>query len=116
MESLAKGEVRTRMNLTGIPVRAKEPPYVSQKLRDFARGQDCTMLSPVCSGDPEKTVLCHVRRLAGAGISEKPDDFWAYHACAECHAYEPEMTEGDLLMAIRRTQVRVFQRFGTLTP
>ena len=40
-------------NLTRIPVRQKVPPFVSPKLRAFAKGQDCTMLSEWCNGDGE---------------------------------------------------------------
>jgi hypothetical protein len=103
-------------NLAGLPPRQKQPPLVSQKLRDFAKGKECTMMSPVCADDPEKTVHCHVRRYAGAGIAEKPDDWWGYHACYDCHMYEPEMADGDLLMAIRRTQERIIRHFGKIPP
>lgn len=94
----------------------KNPPFVSKKLRDFARGQDCAMMSLWCNGNPETVVLCHVRRRAGAGMGQKPHDFWAYHGCSECHAHEADLEDRELLDAIRRTQYRVYAHFGTLTP
>jgi hypothetical protein len=90
--------------------------FVSEKLRKFAKGQPCQMQGPWCNGDNETTVLCHVRRGAGAGANQKPHDFWAYHGCSDCHAREDCQHYDDLLDAIRRTQYAVFEHFGTLTP
>lgn len=97
-------------------LRQKSPPFKSQKLRDFAEGQDCTMLSQWCNGNPETVVLCHSRRRATAGIAEKPHDFWAYFGCSGCHENEHRVEDRELYDAIRRTQWIVYQHFGTLTP
>jgi hypothetical protein len=119
----AKGQTplkapRKQMKRTTKPKDVWEPGkmFVSEKLRKFARGQPCQMRSEWCNGDNETTVLCHVRRRAGAGANQKPHDFQAYHGCSECHAHEDTATDGDLLDAIRRTQYAVFEHFGTLTP
>lgn len=98
------------------PVRQKEPPFVSKKLRDFARGQSCTMMSEWCNGNPETVVLCHDRRRSGAGMAEKPHDWWGYHGCSDCHANEAKLEDREIHDAVRRTQYRVFSHFGTLTP
>jgi hypothetical protein len=90
--------------------------FVSEKLRKFAKGQPCQMQGPWCNGNNETTVLCHVRRRAGAGANQKPHDFQAYHGCSECHAHEDTATDGHLMGAIYRTQTAVFEHFGTLTP
>lgn len=94
----------------------KTPSYVSKKLRNFAKGQECQMKSDWCNGNPETVVLCHSRRRAGAGMSEKPHDFWGYHACSDCHANEHKLEDRELYDAIRRTQYAVYAQFGTLTP
>lgn len=94
----------------------KVKPFVSKKLRNFARGQECTVQSAWCNRNPETTVLCHSRRRAGAGMGQKPHDFWAYHGCSDCHANEAELTYEQLYAAILRTQYRVYAEFGTLTP
>jgi hypothetical protein len=97
-------------------LRQRVPPYVSKKLRKFAEGQDCTMLSAWCNGNTETVVLCHSRRRATAGVGEKPHDFWAYFGCSGCHANEHQVEDRELYDAIRRTQWLVYERFGTLTP
>lgn len=104
------------MNLLGQKPRQKCPPFVSEDLRKFARGKQCTMMSAWCNKDPSTVVLCHARKFARAGMAEKPHDFWGYHGCSECHAHEHEIPIDMLYNAIRRTQWAVYQHFGTLTP
>jgi hypothetical protein len=107
------------MNLANIPPRQKAPPFRSQKLKDFARGQDCTLLLPgICSRDAEKTVLCHIRLPGQSGTGQKPPDYLGIHACAECHRVEEAGEAGwdDVLLALAVTQARVFAHFKTLTP
>lgn len=94
----------------------KTPMLVSKKLRDFAKGQECQMLSEWCNGNPETVVLCHSRRRTGPGMAQKPHDFWGYHGCSDCHANEDKIEDRELYDAIRRTQWAVFAHFGTLTP
>lgn len=104
-------------NLAGKPPRGKkDPPFVSETLRKFARGQECTMRMPWCNRDPETTVLCHVRAFGIAGTAEKPHDFFAWHGCSECHRREKDAGWDDVLRAMIVTQGRVFREFGTLTP
>lgn len=122
--SLAKDRTRKDAPVTRQPIRHKarakpdngKGPYVSQKLRDFANGQPCQMRSEWCSGDSETTVLCHSRRLAGAGMGQKPPDWWGYHGCSACHANEERLEFRELYTAIMRTQNAVFAHFSTLTP
>lgn len=55
------------------------------KLRKSARGKHCTLRIPgVCNGNPETTVLCHIR-LPGTGIGRKPPDWQAVYGCSNCH-------------------------------
>ena len=55
-----------------------------QKLRDSARGRDCTVLAyPYCGGNIETTVLAHLPSDAGMGM--KSPDYWAVFACSSCH-------------------------------
>jgi hypothetical protein len=94
----------------------KDPMFVSDKLRRFAKGQECQMKSEWCNGDPATVVLCHSRRRAETGMAEKPHDFWGYHGCSSCHENEHRIEDRELYDAIRRTQWLVFRHFGTLTP
>ena len=94
----------------------KTPPFVSKKLRDFAKGRDCQMRSEWCNDDPATVVLCHARRRTGTGMGQKPHDWWGYHGCADCHANEHRLEDRELYDAIRRTQWAVYEHFGSLTP
>lgn len=59
--------------------------FISQKLRDSARGQNCTFQIPgVCSNNPETVVLCHLPSIA-KGMGNKSPDYWAVFGCSECH-------------------------------
>lgn len=66
---------------------AKRPYVRSQKARDAARGQDCTLRLPFhCNGDPSTTVLCHSNRGAdGKGMGIKASDDRAAFGCSSCH-------------------------------
>lgn len=53
------------------------------KLRDSARGEQCTVRLPgVCNWDPETTILAH---LGGGGMALKKDDMQAAFCCSSCH-------------------------------
>ncbi len=59
-------------------------------LEKLARGQRCYMAFPgICSHDPTKVVLCHIRRGNVGGTGIKPPPICALPACFECHnAYD----------------------------
>lgn len=58
---------------------------VSTKLRNSARGQECTFRIPgICQGGTETTVLAHIRDEA-KGLGNKANDFSAAFACCNCH-------------------------------
>lgn len=94
----------------------KIKPHVNQRLRNFAEGRPCQMQSRFCNGNQETVVLCHSRRRAGAGMAQKPHDFWGYHGCSECHRNEDKLDDGEILDAIRRTQYAIYAKFRSLTP
>jgi len=55
-------------------------------LRKSARGQPCLVRIPdVCNGNPETTVLAHIRRGGVAGTGIKPPDVCGVFACHACH-------------------------------
>lgn len=104
-------------NLSGRPpLGQKVVPCVSRAIRDSARGQSCTLRSPVCDGGGETTVLAHVRTFGNAGIAQKPHDFCAVYACHACHDAmdrRDAATAGligfeDLLRAMIETQARMY--------
>lgn len=59
---------------------------VKHPLRESARGQPCHLRIPgVCNGNPETTVLCHIRRGHVAGMGQKPPDICGVFGCSNCH-------------------------------
>lgn len=56
-----------------------------KKIRDSARGEDCTVNSPFCNRTPETTVLAHFGEPGEKGMGLKPDDTSAAYACSACH-------------------------------
>ena len=71
------------MHIMMIP---KSKPMVSKKLRDSARGEECTMNGPECNYNPETVVLCHSNRYEhGKGKGLKADDREAFYGCSGCN-------------------------------
>lgn len=59
-----------------------------QKIRDSARGEDCTMLSPMCNGDPLTVVWCHSDHSDhGRGFGFKAHDIFGFYGCSGCNAW-----------------------------
>jgi hypothetical protein len=57
----------------------------SKKLRDSARGQECTLqIAGICCGDTETTVLAHLPDESH-GMGLKADDISSCYACRTCH-------------------------------
>lgn len=99
------------VNIMGKPpLGMKEPPRVSQRIRDFARGQECALqMEGVCNRDPATTVHCHVRMAGLVGISQKPPDLMGFHGCSDCHLHEKEAGHDDILRAVLITQHRLWK-------
>ncbi len=58
---------------------------VSQKLRDSAKGMDCTFETEFCNYDRSTVVLCHLPSDV-KGMGNKSHDFNAAFGCSDCHA------------------------------
>lgn len=69
---------------------AKRIPYRNQKIRDAAKGEECTMNSEFCNHDPATVVFCHLNDpFAGKGMGQKADDCAGFFGCSGCHeAYD----------------------------
>ena len=92
--------------------------FVSQTLRDSAKGQECTLQLPgVCNHDPATTVLAHLSSPV-KGMGNKGDDFHAVFACSACHDALDNKRLGTVtsycLVALQRTQKYWFDN-GLLT-
>jgi hypothetical protein len=56
-----------------------------KKIRNSARGQDCTVNSPWCNYDPDTVVFAHYGEPGEKGMGLKPDDTSGAYACSSCH-------------------------------
>ncbi|NDJ59424.1 DUF1364 domain-containing protein [Enterobacteriaceae bacterium 4M9] len=55
-------------------------------LRRAARGRECKIRIPgICNGNPETSVLAHIRLAGTCGIGMKPPDILAAVGCNCCH-------------------------------
>ena len=63
----------------------KTPALRSDKLRNAAKGQQCTVqILGVCNFTPETVVLAHLPSITH-GMAYKSDDIWAVDCCSACH-------------------------------
>jgi len=82
---------------------------ISKKLRDSARGRDCTVRSKHCNFNTETTILAHLP-CGSTGMGMKSPDNMAVFACCNCHdaidgRVKSDITELQLLRALCETQM-----------
>lgn len=84
----------------------------SKKIRESARGEDCTIRYPGCNNDKQTTVFAHINsRFKGMG-NKSPDLFGVY-ACEFCHRMldvERRVPASEQLKALQETQMRLFEK------
>jgi hypothetical protein len=57
-------------------------------LRKLAQGRPCMIRMPgICNGNPETTVLCHLRMVGLSGMGLKANDLLGAWGCSDCHRY-----------------------------
>jgi len=68
------------------PMKRSRPK--TTKIRQSARGEDCTInLEGVCNYDTATVVWCHSNRASdGKGMGRKADDDRGAYGCRSCHA------------------------------
>ena len=87
----------------------------SQKLRDSAMGQACTLnIAGVCNYDTATTVLCHLPDES-SGLGKKSDDISACFGCSCCHDsidgrnHKNRLEWGEKEFYMRRAQIRTWR-------
>lgn len=92
----------------------------SQKIREAARGQQCTLnIVGVCNYNPETTVLCHFPDESN-GMGTKPGDLSAGFGCMACHDELDRRTRivsldsVDREFYMRRSQLRTLSKLVEL--
>ena len=69
----------------------KKKPFRSKKIRESARGEQCTIRSPLCNFDAETTIWAHSNSLSdGKGMGIKADDRVGAYCCSGCHRWLDE--------------------------
>lgn len=58
---------------------------VGRKIRNFARGQSCTLRLRGCNGNPETVVFAHAPSIDNGMGLKQAKDFWGAFACSNCH-------------------------------
>ena len=59
----------------------------SKKIRDSARGEQCTMqVFGICNNNPDTTVYAHIN-FTGATMGGKSPDYMGCYACSDCHDF-----------------------------
>lgn len=87
----------------------------SKKIRESARGEDCTFnIVNVCNYDPHTTVLCHLPDES-KGMGRKSDDISSAYGCSSCHdaidgrAQGAFLDDGEKEWYMRRAMVRTWR-------
>jgi len=76
----------------------------SSKIRESARGEDCSLRLGMCSS-PETVILAHIGRNRGMGI--KCADYFAVYACSNCHDI---IDDSEKLRALEETQGKLISK------
>ena len=84
-------------------------------LRREAMGKECQVrYEGICNGNPDTTVLAHVRVIGVSGMGIKSPDVLGAWACSACHAHadthHDAETERDFLRGFVRTLAELLRR------
>ena len=85
----------------------KQKPIRIKKIRESARGQDCTIRSPWCNQDPETVVFAHYGAPDEKGMGLKPGDHSGAYACSSCHDWldgRPQQPMAEISIPFAREQ------------
>ncbi len=86
------------------------------KIRNSARGEDCSLRLGMCSSD-ETVILAHIGRIRGMGI--KCADHFAVYACSSCHdvidgraksEFSKLELQAEKLRALEETQLKLIEK------
>ena len=88
----------------------------SNKIRQSAKGQDCTVgIVGVCNRNPETTILAHYPS-EGKGMGIKSTDISAGYCCSDCHnaldgrTKHANLDYGEKEFYMRRSMVRTWEK------
>lgn len=79
------GVVRPSSLSATVKRRFWESLDVGRKIRNFARGQTCTLRLRGCNGNPDTVVFAHAPSIDNGMGLKQAKDFWGAFACSNCH-------------------------------
>lgn len=91
---------------------------ISQKLRDSARDESCTLRLIGCLNGNETVVLCHASGTGMKGTGMKAPDHFAMYGCQNCHdiidgrkgIHGQHWDYRDIVRAVCETQMRMIEK------
>lgn len=89
---------------------SKTPKIVSKKIRQSAKGENCSLRVTQCSGN-DTVVLAHLNSEY-KGIGNKSPDIFGIYCCARCHYMLDQniINHKDQLRALQETQIKLYQK------
>jgi hypothetical protein len=91
----------------------KQKPVHSKKIRDSAMGEECTMGSPRCNGNPASVCLRHSNLIEhGKGRGYKTSDLDAFYGCQGCEDWftDPKVDRDLRYCLYERAKIRTHLR------
>ena len=87
----------------------------SVKIRNSARGEDCTLRLDGCCNNTETVVLCHAPGTGMKGIGMKAPDIFAVYGCHHGHDIIDGRKKGewdyrDIVRALAETQMKLIDK------
>lgn len=87
----------------------------SAKIRNSARGEDCTIRLDGCRNNTETTVACHAQGTGMKGIGMKVPDIFIMYGCNHCHDIIDGRKKGewdyrDIVRAMAETQMKLIDK------
>ncbi len=87
----------------------------SKKIRDSARGENCTLRLDGCLPGNDTVVLCHAPGTGMKGTGLKVPDIFAFYGCHHCHSVvdgrvKGEWTYRDIVRAMAETQMKLIEK------
>jgi hypothetical protein len=77
----------------------------SRKILDSAKGEQCTIQSPICNYNPETIVCCHSNESDdGKGGRIKAEDIYIAYGCAACHDFVDGRIQRSLWAEVTRKE------------
>lgn len=67
-----------------------------------AKGRECQIRSPFCTGNSETVVLCHIRMIGISGYGLKAPSQLAAFGCQRCHDWADSRTPDEASHETRR--------------